>query len=184
LTAPTPDPGTEDLDAAPTEAAQKPASWETMLCAVLVGTLGLVLLIGSRDLDGGLGYQAVGPAVFPQLVGLGTLTFGVLLVIGEIRRLLAAARGPRSTAAEPDGGTRWSHVAAMVLVLAAYGLVLEPAGFWQASGILFIVLARLLGSRRLVRDAVVGFALSLTVYFFFDRVLEVQLPEGFVHFAG
>jgi putative tricarboxylic transport membrane protein len=179
-----PDPGTKDPDAPATEESQEAASWETMLCAVLVLALGLVLLIGSLDLNGGLGYQAVGPAVFPQLVGFGTLTCGALLVVGEIRRLLSAVRAPRSGATGSVGDTRWRHVAIMVLILAAYAVALEPVGFWQASGVLFTVVARLLGSRRWVRDAVVGFALSFTVYLFFDRVLEVQLPDGFIHFAG
>lgn len=184
MTASAPGPDIEEPWPAEPEVPQKTAAWEAMLCALLVLALGVVLLIGSLDLDGGLGYQVVGPAVFPQLVGLATLTCGVLLVVAEVRRLLTVARAPQVAAAKPDAGTRWRHVAVMVLALVAYALVLEPVGFWQASGVLFVVLARLLGSRRWLRDGVVGFALSLTVYFLFDRVLEVQLPEGFIHFAG
>ena len=45
---------------------------------------------------------------------------------------------------------------------------------------LFVSAARLLGSRQLARDTVVGVALSVAVYLLFTRGLSVHLPGGLV----
>jgi putative tricarboxylic transport membrane protein len=49
--------------------------------------------------------------------------------------------------------------------------------------VFFVAVARVLGSRSLIRDAVVGLVLALAVYVLFDRLLGISLPPGIVRLA-
>ena len=50
---------------------------------------------------------------------------------------------------------------------------------WALSGaVLFVGSAWALGSRTLVRDAIVGLVLSVSSWYFFHEVLGVILPAG------
>ena len=55
---------------------------------------------------------------------------------------------------------------------------LDPIGFVPASALFFVAVAWILGSRRIVRDAVTGVLLALAVYLSFTRLLEIGLPSG------
>jgi putative tricarboxylic transport membrane protein len=65
----------------------------------------------------------------------------------------------------------------------AFGLVffvalLNAAGFVAAGTILFACTASAFGSRRWLRDALVGVTLCSTVYIAFTYGLDVSLPRG------
>ncbi len=117
-------------------------------------------------------YQAVGPRAFPLLVGGG---MAVVAVIG-------VAQAFRSPAA-PDGEVRWGPVLLLVGALVLYAVLLVPVGYWQATTLFFTAVARVLGSRRLVRDLLAGLLLALATYFLFDRLLGIALPPGLVRLA-
>jgi putative tricarboxylic transport membrane protein len=59
-----------------------------------------------------------------------------------------------------------------------YALVLGVLGYVIATGLMIPSGARILGSRRLVRDAAIGFALAIVVYVAFTNFLGVRLPAG------
>jgi putative tricarboxylic transport membrane protein len=54
------------------------------------------------------------------------------------------------------------------------------AGFVIAGTALFWCVARGFGSRRTLRDAVIGLALALGIYLFFVKLLNVNLPAGWL----
>jgi putative tricarboxylic transport membrane protein len=58
------------------------------------------------------------------------------------------------------------------------------AGFILASTFLFILIARGFGSRRLVRDIVIGLVLSTAAFFIFTTGLGLNLPGGLLAFGG
>ncbi|TDD11348.1 tripartite tricarboxylate transporter TctB family protein [Nonomuraea deserti] len=133
----------------------------------------VVVLVQAFAIPRGEGYQAVGPRAFPLLVGGG---LAVVAVIGAVQAFRA---GPQDAEEE----THWPSVLMLVAALAGYALVLVPAGYWQATTVFFAVVARVLGSRKLLRDAVVGLVLALATYFLFDRLLGITLPPGLVRLA-
>jgi len=54
------------------------------------------------------------------------------------------------------------------------------AGFVIAGSVLFVCVARGFGSRRLIRDLSIGIVLALGVYLFFVKLLNVNLPAGWL----
>ena len=124
--------------------------------------------------DGG-GYQAVGPRAFPLLVGIG---MAVVAVIGVVQ----AFRDPVTGEGE-DEGVHWRPVLLLIGTLALYAALLVPVGYWQATTLFFVAVARVLGSRKLVRDLAVGLLLALATYLLFDRVLGITLPPGLIRLA-
>jgi putative tricarboxylic transport membrane protein len=54
------------------------------------------------------------------------------------------------------------------------------AGFVVAGTVLFPCVARGFGSTRVLRDASLGFVLSLGVFAFFVKLLNVNLPAGWL----
>ncbi|MDQ3937195.1 MAG: tripartite tricarboxylate transporter TctB family protein, partial [Chloroflexota bacterium] len=51
-------------------------------------------------------------------------------------------------------------------------------GYIIATGLFVPAAARVLGSRQLLRDLIVGFAIATVVYVGFTRYLGVRLPAG------
>ncbi|MFI6734389.1 tripartite tricarboxylate transporter TctB family protein [Nonomuraea sp. NPDC050451] len=149
----------------------------------------VVVLAQAFAIPQGEGYQAVGPRAFPLLVGVG---LAVVSVIGVVQAFRPGTREPDATppaaattdvGGEASGEPHWPSVLLLIGSLAAYALLLVPAGYWQATTAFFVAVARVLGSRRLVRDVLVGLALALATYFLFDRLLGISLPPGLVRLA-
>ncbi|MBB5778329.1 tripartite tricarboxylate transporter TctB family protein [Nonomuraea jabiensis] len=146
----------------------------------------VVVLAQAFAIQQGEGYQAVGPRAFPLLVGGG---LAVVSVIGVVQAFRPGTRAPATAGVPEDGGgeaaekPHWPSVLLLIGSLAAYALLLVPAGYWQATTAFFVAVARVLGSRRLVRDLLVGLALALATYFLFDRLLGITLPPGLVRLA-
>lgn len=154
----------------------------------------VVVLAQAFAIPQGDGYQAVGPRAFPLLVGGGLAVVAVIGVVQAFRAgtvteaSVAAAEtgtvaGAGTEAGEQGGETHWPSVAMLVGALAGYALLLVPVGYWQATTVFFAVVARVLGSRRPVRDVLVGLVLALATYFLFDRLLGITLPPGLIRLA-
>lgn len=80
---------------------------------------------------------------------------------------------------------QWVPFLMVAGALVAYVVLLPRAGFILASALLFAVTAYALGSRRVVRNAVVGLAFAAVVYLAFTRGLGLYLPESFLeHWLG
>jgi putative tricarboxylic transport membrane protein len=109
---------------------------------------------------------AIGPRVFPVVVGLGIMASGVAM---------ALARGP-------DAADRplidWHTLGALAGVLAAYLILFVPIGFPISSTLFLVGAARILGSRSLPRDLVAGVGVSVIAYIVFTRLLGLELPGG------
>jgi putative tricarboxylic transport membrane protein len=135
---------------------------------------GLITVIGGGwflwqafELREGPGYAAVGPRVFPTIVGLG-------LMLGGFALLLSARRAVRS--AEPP--VDWQTLGGFAALLAAFIALFQPLGFLIAAPLFLVAGARILGSQSLVRDVVSGVLLGLITYVVFTRLLGLELPAG------
>jgi hypothetical protein len=152
--------------------------------AELIVSLGVLALgIGAGavalSLPEGGGYARVGPNVVPKLVA------GALVLLGAW--LLGQVLTGGWRAAEPDAAhERGDHAflpgafAWVLLGLVAQMLLIQRAGFPIAAAALFACVARGFGSRRPLRDAIAGFVLALAVFLFFVRLLNVNLPAGWL----
>jgi putative tricarboxylic transport membrane protein len=135
-----------------------------------VAGLGLFFLLGAQTIEGEAGQAGVGPRAFPTLIGAGLVLLGVAFV-DAVRRGRMELPGAEPPAAR--GVLPW------LLVGLAGGIVtIEPLGFPVAAAWLFVMGARGFGSRRWVRNAVLGVLLGVLVYLMFARALGVSLPGG------
>ena len=70
--------------------------------------------------------------------------------------------------------------ALLVAVLIAYQWLLEPLGYILATALAFMAASRILGSRQIVRDVIIGVLLAIGIYFAFVDGLAIRLPQGVI----
>lgn len=140
--------------------------------------LGAFVLFAARNIPSIGGFSGVGPNAMPAIVGTGLMLIGLWLLA---ERLTGGWRQP-----EPHPVERGEHAfvaPGFIWVsagLAAQMLLINTAGFIVAATALFVGVARGFGSRRPLRDALLGFAISLAIFLFFVRFLNVGLPAGWL----
>ena len=64
--------------------------------------------------------------------------------------------------------------------LFAHMALIGWAGFIIAGTVLFACVARGFGSRRIVRDLAIALVMSVAIYLFFVKLLNVNLPAGWL----
>jgi putative tricarboxylic transport membrane protein len=136
---------------------------------------GLFLLYHAFQIKPAAGYVVVGPEVFPIIVSLWLLGVGVALAL---RTTLIPDWDMAYQNTEEGLATHWATVWAVAGALVVYAMALAPLGYILATAAFVPACARALGSRSLVRDAIVGLIVAIVVYFFFTEVLEIRLPTA------
>jgi putative tricarboxylic transport membrane protein len=137
-----------------------------------------VSLIAAR-LPAPSGYSGIGPALVPTLVGAGLLITGLWLIA-------EALTGGWRQRASDDATARGEHpFLSPGFVWVSAGLIgqmalIGSAGFVIAAVALFTMVSRGFGSTKPLRDAAIGAALSLAIFFFFVKFLNVNLPAGWL----
>jgi putative tricarboxylic transport membrane protein len=143
--------------------------------AVAVCALGGLALFESTRIRSAAGFSPFGPTVMVIAVGVLMLVLGLVFLVRlgvrPDRQLIAHVR-------DEERATHWPTTGLLAGVLAVYALALGLVGYIVATGLLVPVGARVLGSRQLKRDAVVGVVLAVTVYLTFTGLLGVRLPAG------
>jgi putative tricarboxylic transport membrane protein len=124
-----------------------------------------------RGAGGDTPSQRAGEWAFPALVLAGAL-FVVLRFVFVRNR----GRVGRGVPARPAANS--AALARAALALVAFVALAEPAGFVAAGTVLFALTASAFGSRRSLRDAMVGAALCALVYGAFTWGLDIPLPRG------
>jgi len=125
----------------------------------------VLIFLQMWNLDVPFAYEPVGPRAFPILLA-------TLMVIGCAVLFVS-----------PDRGIRWPQTlllgrgVLLVAVLFGYASSFEWLGFPLATAAMVFVVARIFGGR-LIPGVVTGFAIGVTGYLFFDRLLQVSLPLG------
>lgn len=123
--------------------------------------------------EGGFGPE--GSGFFPLIVTAGLLFFAALFMLQTTLRPDTALL---EHAAEEAEDTNWRTVGLAVLCLLVYALLLAPLGYVIATTLFFPVVARVFGSRRLIRDIIIGLVASLVLFIGFTQLLGVRLPAG------
>jgi putative tricarboxylic transport membrane protein len=135
--------------------------------------LGAGVALATAQLPGEGGYARIGPNFVPGVVAAGLVVLGLWLLYEALNG------GWRNRAEEPHA----FHAPAFLWVSAglfAHMALVGWAGFVVASAALFACVARGFGSRRVARDSAIGLLLGLGVFLFFVKLLNVNLPAGWL----
>ncbi|HEU4647356.1 MAG TPA: tripartite tricarboxylate transporter TctB family protein [Burkholderiales bacterium] len=139
--------------------------------------LGAGVAVGTAVLPAQSGYARIGPNFIPAVVAFGLIVAGAFLLY---EALSGGWRSLPEPAERTEHALHWGAFAWISAGLVAHMALMQWAGFVLAGAVLFACVARGFGSPRLLRDAAIGIALALGVFFFFVRVLNVGLPGGWL----
>jgi putative tricarboxylic transport membrane protein len=136
--------------------------------ALGIGAAGVTATLPSEG-----GYAGVGPNFIPAVVAAGIILLGLWLAYE------AFSGGWR------HGGEQTEVFEARPFLWISVGLFAQMAligwaGFVIAATALFVCVARGFGSRRVARDLAIGLAMSLAIFLFFVKLLNVNLPAGWL----
>jgi putative tricarboxylic transport membrane protein len=146
------------------------------LAALVVLGIGVVALSQAFAIRESAGYSVVGPRFFPIVVAVGLVLWGVAFLIRTTS--LAPDDDLAEQAAAEEAATHWATVLTIMALLVIYVYALAPLGYALATALFFPVVARIMGSRNLLRDLLTGILLGLVIYIVFTRFLGVRLPAG------
>ena len=119
------------------------------------------------------GYAGIGPNFIPAVVAAGITLLGIWLSI-------EAFTGGWRKRAEPVEVFEPAPFLWITGGLFVHMLLIGWAGFVVAGTALFACVARGFGSRRWARNVAIGLALSLGIFLFFVKLLNVNLPAGWL----
>lgn len=173
---------TDVSDPSGTEQAPPPAQtgltrYVEVLVALGVVAMGIVILIDTRDITVPRAFASVGPRVVPTIVGWGLVAIGAWYAIDVVRADTTAPAGD-SEDADPTLPADWAVLGGLAIALAAYAVLMDPAGFVIASAALFVMATFVMGSRQIVRDVVAGVIVSVITFLVFSEWLGIRLPAG------
>jgi putative tricarboxylic transport membrane protein len=116
-----------------------------------------------------------GPRLAPFVVAIAYL----LLALAFLARTFVHRDEGLAEHAEAEmADTRWATPGALLALLVGYVLVLEALGYALATTVFVWLAAWLLGSRKPVRDVIVGLVIGVVAGYAFGEWLNVQLPTG------
>jgi putative tricarboxylic transport membrane protein len=121
-------------------------------------------------------YAQVGPKVVPFLVA------GALLLLSGLLLASALRGGWSSDIEELEGAppTNWRSLGLLLAALLANLALIGPLGFTLAATVQFALVAAAFGSRRHLLNLGIAFAVSLTAYALFVKLLGVNIGAGLV----
>jgi len=145
--------------------------------ALGLAALGAFILLETQTIAKTSSYSGVGPRLFPYLIGFGLAACGVVLA------WQALTGGWRNLPIDDDHATPdWIAFATISAGIVLQMAIIAIAAFVIASAILFVLIARGYGSRRLLRDTLIALVLSTVVYLLFTKALGLSLPAGLIVF--
>lgn len=150
-----------------------------LLIALGVLAVGVAATVVAFALPEGGGYARVGPNAVPKAVALGLVLLACWL-LAEVFTGGFRDRVPEDPAARGEHAFCWPAVGWVTAGLVAQMLLIGRAGFVLAAAVLFACVARGFGSRKLLRDAAIGFGLALISYVGFDRILGYKIGSGLI----
>jgi putative tricarboxylic transport membrane protein len=145
--------------------------------ALLLGVVGAVVLVDASLLNApGTASDPVGAKAMPLVVGALLVVCAALLAVNVLR----GGHGEAEEGEDVDltAPTEWRVVLPLVAVFVANILLVDRLGWLLSGTLLFWGTSWALGSRHLVRDAVIAFLLSLVTFYGFYLGLGILLPAG------
>jgi len=150
-----------------------PRSGAEIALSLGVVALGVGVAAVTATLPSEGGYAGIGPNFIPAVVAAGIILLGVWLAF-------EALTGGWRKRVEEEEAFQPSPFLWISGGLFAHMALIGWAGFVIAGTVLFACVARGFGSRRLIRDLCIALALSVGIYLFFVKLLNVNLPAGWL----
>ena len=145
------------------------------LAGLVLLAASVAILLAVFAIPGRGGYSSSGPRFVPLIVAIGLILLtAAFLARTWVRPDIELAE----RSAEEDAATHWATPALLLVAMVAYALLMEPVGYILSTAAFFVPVARLLGSRSLVRDVVIGLVAGVGLYTAFTQYLGVSLPAG------
>ncbi|MDB6455182.1 tripartite tricarboxylate transporter TctB family protein [Falsirhodobacter sp. 20TX0035] len=146
-----------------------------VLVASAVLLTGIGVLWASTLIHVSPAYARIGPTVFPRIVGAALAVLGVLLLVNAFA---GRWQCEATDAEEPP-------LDLVPLAWVAGGLVLNllliaQIGFILSSTLMYLLVAKGFGARRIWLAALVGFILALVAYFGFAQLLGLRMGDGLI----
>lgn len=141
--------------------------------------LGVASAFATARLPGEGGYSGIGPNFMPGVVAVGLIACGLWLFY----EAFTGGWRARPSDDPAERGEHAFHAPGFFWVSAGLGAhmaLIDYAGFVIAGALLFAGVARGFGSARVARDLALGIAISLVVFLFFVKFLNVNLPAGWL----
>ena len=138
---------------------------------VIAPGVGVAVVTATLPSEGG--YARIGPNFIPAVVGAGIILLGLWLSF-------EAFTGGWRSRSESDGVFEVNPFLWVSGGLFAHMALIGWGGFVVAGTALFACVARGFGSRRPVRDLLIAAVLSVGIFLFFVKLLNVNLPAGWL----
>jgi putative tricarboxylic transport membrane protein len=147
-----------------------------LAAGVFVVALGALALLQAAVIPASPIYAQVGPKLVPYLISACLLLLGAGLVASALRGGWSAAL-PEVREAPP---ANYRALGLLLAGLLANLVLIGPLGFTLAATVQFALVAAAFGSRKLLRDLVIAFLVSLGAWLVFARLLGVNIGAGIV----
>lgn len=144
--------------------------------AAAFAALGAAVLAGAGSIPRPSAVSGIGPQVFPYIVGAVLLVSGLGVLASINRGHAGAAEAGEDIDAEES--VHWSVIIRLVLLVAAFGLLIGPTGWPVAATVLFVGAAWTLGAPRSWPSVLIGVVMAMTVQLVFGSALGLSLPPG------
>ena len=162
-------------EGAPREEGRAGGKLASRIAAATILAFAAVVFYDAINVTGRGGFGPQQPGFFPMIVAVGLAVFGLAFLL---RTTFWPDRDLMDQVAEAQAETHWFTVGLVAAALLLYAFILGALGYIVSTALFFVTVARIAGSRRPLRDVVVGVALSVVVYFGFTELLGVRLPAG------
>jgi putative tricarboxylic transport membrane protein len=157
---------------------QNPSSLQTIVAGGVL-LIGAGLAVGAVSISSTAGYGGVGPNFLPWLVSVALMVCGAFM-------LWESRTGGFRALDEPDGvRPYWSGFAWVSAGLLLNAALITSIGFIFSCTLCFVLAVRgLRGAQgladlkpaRLIKDALIGMAISAPVFWMFTKFLAINLP--------
>lgn len=118
-----------------------------------------------------------GPYLFPTLIlVLLIATGGAMVVQNLLARRQTEVEVSSDAAASSGAKSEWARFGASAALILGYIICLSFLGFVIATPIYFVLQARIIGSRAIVRDLIIASLFTLLAFFIFENLLSINVP--------
>lgn len=147
-----------------------------VVVAVLVVVGAFTILSTWNVVPGMAKADPLGPRFFPLVVGLVLFALAGLLTVATLRGDRGEEEGGEDV--DLEAKPHWATVIGLAAVFALNVALVDFLGWAITGALLFAGCARVLGSRTIVRDLLIGAVLSVGTFYGFYVGLGVHIPPG------
>lgn len=145
--------------------------------AVLLGALALIVFLDTLALrNASLNVGVLGPRVVPFIVAAGLGMCAILLAVDVVRG--GHGEPEQGEDVDVESRTNWVALVGLAVLILGAAVLIPVLGWPIAAALQFYGASLLLGSRHVIRAAIVAVVLSFAIFYAFVLGLGINLPAG------